>query len=136
MNPVILSADHILTINRNNEIIDNGAVLVGINGRIESVGKASEIIAANPQIRVKRLADRLLMPGLINTHAHSGLLRGTAEGLPVWDWLQQYIDPMHRVINAREAEIASFLCYARIAAVRYHDHRGYVALYARQRQRG
>ena len=76
------------------------------------MGKASEIIAANPGIRVKRLADRLLMPGLINTHAHSGLLRGTAEGLPVWDWLQQYIDPMHRVINEREAEIASFLCYA------------------------
>ena len=70
------------------------------------------VIAANPGVRVKRLADRLLMPGLINTHAHSGLLRGTAEGLPVWEWLQQYIDPMHRVINAREAEIASYLCYA------------------------
>jgi 5-methylthioadenosine/S-adenosylhomocysteine deaminase len=58
------------------------------------------------------LENRLLMPGLINTHAHSGLLRGTAEGLPVWEWLQQYIDPMHRVVNAREAEIASYLCYA------------------------
>jgi 5-methylthioadenosine/S-adenosylhomocysteine deaminase len=54
----------------------------------------------------------IVMPGLINTHAHSGLLRGTAEGLPVWDWLKQYIDPMHRVINEEEAEIASRLCYA------------------------
>jgi 5-methylthioadenosine/S-adenosylhomocysteine deaminase len=61
---------------------------------------------------VKRLEDRLLMPGLVNTHAHSGLLRGTAEGLPVWEWLQKFIDPMHRVVNEREAEIASFLCYA------------------------
>ncbi len=58
------------------------------------------------------MQDRLLMPGLVNTHAHSGLLRGTAEGLPVWEWLQKFIDPMHRVVNEREAEIASWLCYA------------------------
>ena len=112
MDPIIFSADHLITMNMSNEIIDNGAVLVGVDGRILSVGMASEIMEANPEVPVKRLENRLLMPGLINTHAHSGLLRGTAEGLPVWDWLQQYIDPMHRVINEREAEIASFLCYA------------------------
>jgi 5-methylthioadenosine/S-adenosylhomocysteine deaminase len=112
MNPIILSADHLITMNPKNEVIVNGAVLIGMDGRILSVGKASEITEANPGVPVKRLENRLLMPGLINTHAHSGLLRGTAEGLPVWDWLQQFIDPMHRVINEREAEIASFLCYA------------------------
>jgi 5-methylthioadenosine/S-adenosylhomocysteine deaminase len=112
MNPIILHADHLITMNALNEIIINGAVLIGEDGRIRSVGEATEIVAANPEVRVKRLTDRLLMPGLINTHAHSGLLRGTAEGLPVWDWLQQFIDPMHRVINEQEAEIASFLCYA------------------------
>lgn len=112
MNPIILSADHLITMNNRNEIIDNGAVLIGTDGRILSLGRASEITESNPGVPVKRLTDRLLMPGLINTHAHSGLLRGTAEGLPVWEWLQQYIDPMHRVINEREAEIASFLCYA------------------------
>jgi 5-methylthioadenosine/S-adenosylhomocysteine deaminase len=61
---------------------------------------------------VRRLAHRLLMPGLVNAHMHSGLLRGTAEGLPVWEWLQQFIDPMHRVLNPEEAELASRLCYA------------------------
>lgn len=54
----------------------------------------------------------LLMPGLINTHCHSGLLRGTAEGLPVWDWLEQFIDPMHRVLQPEDAKAASYLCYA------------------------
>ena len=61
---------------------------------------------------MKRLADRLLMPGLVNAHMHSGLLRGTAEGLPVWEWLQEFIDPMHRVLTPAEAETASYLCYA------------------------
>jgi 5-methylthioadenosine/S-adenosylhomocysteine deaminase len=112
MNPIILHADHLLTMNATNEIITNGAVLIGDDGKIQAVGEATEITTANPEVPVKRLAKRLLMPGLINTHAHSGLLRGTAEGLPVWEWLQQFIDPMHRVVNKQEAEISSFLCYA------------------------
>jgi len=112
MNPTILHADHLILMDQNNTIIPNGAVLVGSDGRIQAVGAASNILAANPGVEVKRLENCLLMPGLINTHAHSGLLRGTAEGLPVWEWLQQFIDPMHRVVNEREAEIASYLCYA------------------------
>lgn len=109
---ILLHADHLILMDQNNMVIPNGAVLVGSDGRIQGVGEASAIIPANPGIKVKRLENRLLMPGLINTHAHSGLLRGTAEGLPVWEWLQQFIDPMHRVVNEKEAEIASYLCYA------------------------
>lgn len=112
MNPIILHADVLIPMNADNDVIPDGAVLVGTDGRIHAVSEAPALVAANPGVPVKRLVDRLLMPGLINTHAHSGLLRGTAEGLPVWEWLQQYIDPMHRVVNAREAEIASYLCYA------------------------
>ena len=109
---ILLHADHLLLMDTNNAVIPNGAALVGSDGRIQAVGEAPEIIDANPGVDVKRLENRLLMPGLINTHAHSGLLRGTAEGLPVWEWLQKFIDPMHRVVNEREAEIASYLCYA------------------------
>src|SRR5215207_4139970 len=109
---IILHADHLILMDQNNTVIPDGAVLVGSEGRIQAAGEAITIIAGNPGIEVKRLENRLLMPGLINTHAHSGLLRGTAEGLPVWEWLQTFIDPMHRVVNEREAEIASYLCYA------------------------
>ena len=112
MTPIILHADHLILMDQNNTVIPNGAVLVGLDGRIQAVGEAKAIIIANPGVEVKRLENRLLMPGLINTHAHSGLLRGTAEGLPVWEWLQKFIDPMHRVVNEQEAEIASWLCYA------------------------
>jgi 5-methylthioadenosine/S-adenosylhomocysteine deaminase len=109
---LILHADHLVTMNKDYEVISNGSVLIGEDGRLHAIGEASAIIAAHPGVKVKRLKDRLLMPGLVNTHAHSGLLRGTAEGLPVWEWLQKFIDPMHRVLNEREAEIASWLCYA------------------------
>lgn len=112
MLPIILHADHVLTMDAKNTVISGGAVWIGADGRIAGVDQAPSLIAAHPEVPVRRLKDRLLMPGLINTHMHSGMLRGTAEGLPVWDWLQQFIDPMHRVINPAEAELASRLCYA------------------------
>lgn len=37
-----------------------------------------------------------MLPGLHNAHLHSGLLRGTAESLSLWDWLATYLDPAHR----------------------------------------
>jgi 5-methylthioadenosine/S-adenosylhomocysteine deaminase len=111
---LILHADHVVTMDPNNNVIPNGAVLVDEQGRIRAVGEAHAVLDANPDVEVKRLKDRLLMPGLVNTHAHSGLLRGTAEGLPVWEWLQKFIDPMHRVVNEKEAETASWLCYAEV----------------------
>src|ERR1043165_6015393 len=112
MIPILLHADQLILIDPNNTVIPNGAVVIGSNGRIQAVGHAEAVLAANPDVEVKRLENRLLMPGLGNTHLHSGLLRGTPEGLPVWEWLQKFIDPMHRVVNEREAEIASNLCYA------------------------
>ena len=112
MEPLILHADHLLTMDAANTIVSDAALLVGADGRIAEVGPAAELLPRNSGVPVWRLKNRLLMPGLINTHSHSGLLRGTAEGLPVWDWLQQYIDPMHRVVSPEDAEIASRLCYA------------------------
>ena len=112
MGRLILHADHLITLADDNFVLGDGAVLVDDDGRIAAVGQAQALIAAHPGVPVRRLKDRLLMPGLINAHMHSGLLRGTAEGLPVWEWLQEFIDPMHRVLSPAEAETASYLCYA------------------------
>jgi 5-methylthioadenosine/S-adenosylhomocysteine deaminase len=112
MSELILHADHLLTMDSQNSVLSDGALVVDSRGVISAIGAAVDIVRDHPGIAVRRLVDRVVMPGLVNTHAHSGLLRGTAEGLPVWEWLQQYIDPMHRVLNAHEAEVASRLCYA------------------------
>jgi 5-methylthioadenosine/S-adenosylhomocysteine deaminase len=108
----LIRADYVLPMTDDNAVIVDGAVVIDARGRIAAIGDARELISRYPGLPVRHLENRLLMPGLVNTHCHSGLLRGTAEGLPVWDWLQQFIDPMHRVLNAEEAEAASWLCYA------------------------
>ena len=107
----IIAADYVLTMNSALECIKDGAILID-GAYIQQVGTLQEIQQQYPHVEVTQYTKSLLMPGLINTHCHSGLLRGTAEGLPVWDWLQQFIDPMHRVLTPHDAKIASYLCYA------------------------
>ena len=107
----ILTASYVLTMNAQNECIKNGAILIE-GDQIKAVGTLAQLTQCYPEVLIEDYPQKILMPGLINTHCHSGLLRGTAEGLPVWDWLQQYIDPMHRVLLPEDAKIASYLCYA------------------------
>jgi len=111
MTSTIYTADTLVTMNASNDVLSKSALLVE-QGVIAEIGPEAVLVDRNPQAEFVRLSNCLLMPGLINTHCHSGLLRGTAEGLPVWDWLQQYIDPMHRVLLPEEAALASRLCYS------------------------
>ena len=108
---LILVADFVMTMDQDNRVIRDGAVLIQ-GDRIRAVGEASSLARDYPTAPVRGLRDRLLLPGLINAHCHSGILRGTAESLPVWDWLTLHINPMHRVLKPHEAEAASWLCYA------------------------
>ncbi|HEX7790231.1 MAG TPA: amidohydrolase family protein, partial [Afipia sp.] len=107
----IIAGDYLLAMDMHNRVIPGGAVLVE-DGRIVAVDTLEKLEAAHPSVPVNRVRNSVLMPGLINAHAHSGFLRGTAEHLPVWDWLTLHINPMHRVLQPHEAEAASWLCYA------------------------
>ncbi|SMC96057.1 amidohydrolase [Rhizobium sp. RU36D] len=111
---MIITGEAVLTMDADNSVIKNGAVAVE-NGRILMVGPYDTVRAAYPDFAVRRNPGAVLMPGLINAHAHSGFLRGTAEHLPVWDWLTIHINPMHRMLRPDEAEAASYLCYAESA---------------------
>jgi 5-methylthioadenosine/S-adenosylhomocysteine deaminase len=111
MSRSIIASDIVLTMKTDQPAIHNGAVCID-GDRIAAVGTLEAIRAQFPETPARHMRQRMLMPGLVNGHCHSGLLRGTAEGLPLWDWLRLYIDPMHRVLQPQEAEIASLLCYA------------------------
>ena len=83
----------------------------------------TEIVAVGPvdavdghplagQAEVVDAAGHAVIPGLQNCHLHSGLLRGTAESMSLWDWLKAYVDPAHRALTPEIAEAASLQCYA------------------------
>jgi 5-methylthioadenosine/S-adenosylhomocysteine deaminase len=92
---------------------DPGSVL--FDGReILAVGPV-DAVDADPRAAGAHVVDATgcaVLPGLQNCHMHSGLLRGTAESLSLWDWLKTYVDPAHRALTPEIAHIASLHCYA------------------------
>ena len=89
---------------------DPGAVL--FEGReILAAGPRDEVEAQAGDAVIVDATDHLVMPGLQNTHLHSGLLRGTAEGKTLFDWLKSYVDPAHKALTPEIAEVASYVCY-------------------------
>lgn len=89
-----------------------GSVLV-IDGVIEAVG-ATDDVDRHPAVANTEVIDgtgQVLIPGLQNCHLHSGLLRGTAESMSLWDWLTSYVDPAHRALTPEIAEAASWMAY-------------------------
>ncbi len=91
---LIVSAGRVVTMDGGRHVIAGGAVAVA-KGRILAVGPKAEIdkdYAATK--RIDRPAG-ILIPGLINTHAHApmSLLRGLADDVELDTWLKQYIFP-------------------------------------------
>ena len=93
--------------------LDPGAVL--IDGDVIAAVGRPEQVALDPRAAGAEVVDAtgtVVLPGLHNCHLHSGLLRGTAESMSLWDWLRSYVDPAHKVMTPEIAEAASKLCYA------------------------
>lgn len=92
---------------------DPGSVLID-GDVIVAIGPV-EAIDADPRAagaEVVDVTDHAVLPGLHNCHLHSGLLRGTAESMSLWDWLKAYVDPAHRALTPEIAAVASKQCYA------------------------
>ncbi len=109
--PLLLLPDHVVTMDDDLTVLSGVGILV-VGDTITEVGDGKDLRVRHPDAEMVDLPDRLVMPGLVNAHHHSGMLRGTAEHLPVWEWLRLHIDPMHRVLKPEEAEAAAWLCYA------------------------
>jgi 5-methylthioadenosine/S-adenosylhomocysteine deaminase len=90
----IVFGEHVVTMDAAGTVIRDGAVAVD-KGRIVAVGPRAEVKEA---YRGRERLDgegRVLLPGLINGHAHAAmsLLRGVADDLELMTWLTEYIFP-------------------------------------------
>jgi 5-methylthioadenosine/S-adenosylhomocysteine deaminase len=96
-------------------VLDPGSVLLD-GDAIVAVGPVdavdADLRAAGDSVEVVDATGHAVIPGLHNCHMHSGLLRGTAESLSLWDWLRTYVDPAHRALTPEIARVASLECYA------------------------
>ncbi len=92
---LVIEGGTALTMVPGEQPIDDARILVG-KGRIIDIGPASEIPAPRDLlVETVRAKDALIMPGLVNAHAHTAmtLFRGFADDLPLNKWLFEKIFP-------------------------------------------
>jgi 5-methylthioadenosine/S-adenosylhomocysteine deaminase len=84
----------VVTLDDQQRIFAPGAVAIRGNA-IVAVGAAPDIAARVSARSTIDARDRVVMPGLINTHTHAPMVlyRGLGDDLALMDWLQKYIFP-------------------------------------------
>jgi 5-methylthioadenosine/S-adenosylhomocysteine deaminase len=91
-------------------VLHDGVVDVGDDGRIGYVGPATAAPPKPGGVASTALSG-ILMPGLINAHAHSPMtvLRGAGGDLPLMAWLRQVIWPAEARLQATEVRAGMLL---------------------------
>src|SRR6266446_6826980 len=91
---LIVSGGTIVTMDGPRRVIDNGAIAIK-GGRIEAIGRASDINQRYTARQVINATGKVVVPGLINGHTHvpMTLFRGLADDLDLQEWLTKYIFP-------------------------------------------
>jgi len=91
---LIIEGDYVVSMAADGTVYRDAAIAVD-EGIIIAIGPASEISTAYQSENTLPGDNRIVMPGLINGHSHAAmtLLRGVAEDMALYDWLNNYIFP-------------------------------------------
>ncbi|MGA1795793.1 MAG: amidohydrolase [bacterium] len=97
---LLITGGIVLPMNGRPPISEGGVAIRG--DRILAVGERGEICRTFTADRTLDKPAHLIMPGLVNTHTHAAmsLFRGLADDLPLMEWLNTYIFPAERRIDA------------------------------------
>ena len=91
---LLITGGKVVTMDAQKRVIEDGAVAVR-GDSIVGVGPRAEIESEFDAPKTIDARDTLILPGLINGHAHAAmsLFRGIADDLALDEWLQKYIFP-------------------------------------------
>ena len=91
---LVVTNGTVVTMDAQRHVLENGAVAVR-GDSIVAVGPGADIAAQYDAAKIVDARGAIVMPGLINGHAHAAmsLFRGMADDLALDDWLKKYIFP-------------------------------------------
>ncbi|WP_127506341.1 amidohydrolase family protein [Actinoplanes solisilvae] len=100
--PIVIPCDNTCTVLR------DAVVDIGADGRIKNVSTADDAPAWTGGVRTM---SGILLPGLVNAHAHSSMsvLRGRGGDLPLISWLQEAMWPAEALMTAADIRAGSLL---------------------------
>ncbi|MBC8147380.1 MAG: amidohydrolase family protein, partial [Bacteroidetes bacterium] len=92
---IAIEHPQVLCIDDSDTIIQDGCILIK-DDKIIDLGEYSELSGTYSALKTINARNKLVMPGLINTHTHStmSIFRGYADDLKLEDWLKDYIWPV------------------------------------------
>lgn len=99
----------IFTINSQNDVIRQGTI-VWENDRITAVGSSEDVMIPTNAIIMDGQNRMAVLPGLIDAHSHSSLLKGYSENLALIEWLAVY-QREHQVLTEKDAYYAALISY-------------------------
>ncbi len=100
---IIIANAWVVTMDESSRLIENGAVVI-CNDSILAVGRSDDILSKYNAPRIYKGTNRIVMPGLINTHTHSPMtiFRGFADDLHLHEWLYDHIFPIESEFITKE----------------------------------
>jgi 5-methylthioadenosine/S-adenosylhomocysteine deaminase len=100
----ILAGAMVLTMDDQRQAFEDGYVWIR-NGRIHQVGATADLGAVPDGVSYRSVNRRLIMPGLINCHAHvsNGILKGIYDEIPLEVWFGGRL--MWKVVDAMDGTV-------------------------------
>lgn len=107
---ILIKNGVIVTVNKNNQIIKNGALYLE-NNRIVDLGRTRDVVKKHRADKVIDARRKLVMPGLINAHTHmvDSLTRGLGADMALLDWLKGFFWPFSAEVTGDDAHAGALL---------------------------
>lgn len=107
---ILIKNATLISMSENREKIEENVDIEIIDSKITKIAKNIEVSGADKLIEAK---GKIVMPGLINTHAHvpMSIFRETVDGYNLQDWLTKKIWPMEDKLTNEDIYYASYLSF-------------------------
>jgi 5-methylthioadenosine/S-adenosylhomocysteine deaminase len=102
-NAIIYTVDAEFTVYRSGTLIFDQQQIIAI-------GHSTDIVIPDDAEIIEGEGKLAVLPGLIDTHSHSSLLKGFTENAQLMDWLPEY-QREHQVLNQQDAYFACLISY-------------------------
>lgn len=103
---LLSNGEYVITVDPKRRIITNGSVAID-NGEILDIGKSTDINKKYQAATVIDARDKVIMPGLIDGHAHPAqyLSKGIADDIDVVTWVYKRMFPFESELMAHDAYV-------------------------------
>ncbi len=111
---IIIKNSHIITMDKAMNKYEQGSLVIK-DGKIAAIGDNEEINNNYSAPEIIDGTNKLVMPGLINTHTHAAMtmFRGYADDIPLQKWLYEHIFPIEQeFVNAQNVTLGTKLAVA------------------------